>query len=84
MRTSALAAFQRSLLAEGVPLAWIIDVGVAHPAFAAVQTLFMSRRSEIGLRFDPGAPLDEAAWRGWGGAGPPPPTRAAGAEQLLR
>jgi hypothetical protein len=39
-----LHAFQASLLAEGVPLAWAIDVPVDHPAFAAVQRLFMSGR----------------------------------------
>lgn len=31
------SAFQRSLLAEGVPLAWTINVGVADSRFAAVQ-----------------------------------------------
>jgi hypothetical protein len=29
--------FQRRLVAEGVPLAWFIDVGVDHPPFAALQ-----------------------------------------------
>ena len=29
--------FQRRLVAEGVPLAWFIDVGVDHPRFAALQ-----------------------------------------------
>jgi hypothetical protein len=29
--------FQRRLATDGVPLCWFIDVGVAHPAFAAVQ-----------------------------------------------
>ena len=29
--------FQRRLAADGVPLCWFTDVGVAHPAFAAVQ-----------------------------------------------
>ena len=71
---SALGAFQRSLLADGVPLAWLIDVGVGHPSFAAVQSLFMAGRLDIGLRFEPDAPLSESDWRAWGGSGPPPPT----------
>jgi hypothetical protein len=84
VRESRLAAFQRSLLAEGVPLAWIVDVGVRHPAFAAVQSLFMAGRlDDIGLRFEPAAPLDAATWRRWGGQGAPPPTRAAGAMRLM-
>ena len=29
--------FQRRLVSEGVPLYWFVDVGVDHPAFAAVQ-----------------------------------------------
>jgi hypothetical protein len=29
--------FQRRLVAEGVPLAWFIDVGVDHPRFPALQ-----------------------------------------------
>jgi hypothetical protein len=32
------SAFQNSLLAEGVPLAWLVDVGVDHPDFAAAQS----------------------------------------------
>ena len=84
VHASPLGAFQRSLLTEGVPLAWIVDVGVHHPSFAAVQTLFMSGRLDIGLRFEPDAPLGEADWQRWGGSGPPPSTRAAGAEPLLR
>ena len=84
VHASALGAFQRSLLGEGVPLAWIIDVGVSHPSFAAVQSLFMSGRLDIDLRFEPDAPLSEADWRRWGGTGPAPPTRAGGADRLLR
>jgi hypothetical protein len=29
--------FQARLAAQGVPLCWFIDVGVEHPAFAALQ-----------------------------------------------
>jgi hypothetical protein len=71
--------FQRSLLAEGLPLAWIVDVGVAHPAFSAVQSLFMAKRLDIGLRFEPDAPLTADDWLQWGGRGTPPATRAEGA-----
>ncbi len=79
-----LEAFQRSLLAEGLPLAWIVDVGVAHPAFSAVQSLFMAKRLDIGLRFEPNAPLTADDWLQWGGRGTPPATRAEGALQLMR
>ena len=84
VHASALGAFQRSLLADGMPLAWIIDVGVGHRSFGAVQSLFIGGRLDIGLRFEPDAPLTEADWHRWGGSGPPPATRAAGAEQLMR
>jgi len=43
-----LRAFQDSLLAEGVPLAWAIDVGVGHPDFAAVQRRIMDRPETAG------------------------------------
>jgi hypothetical protein len=82
VHASALGAFQHSLLAEGVPIAWIVDVGVRHPSFAAIQALFMAGPLDIGLRFEPDAPLSEADWRRWGGSGPAPPTRAAGADRL--
>jgi len=78
-----LEPFQRSLLADGVPLAWIVDVGVAHPAFSAVQSLFIAEPLDIGLRFDPDAPLTADDWRAWGGHGTPPATRADGAAQLM-
>jgi hypothetical protein len=34
---AARLAFQRRLVAAGVPLYWFVDVGVEHPAFAALQ-----------------------------------------------
>ncbi len=34
--------FQRRLAGEGVPLYWFTDVGVAHPAFAALQMASVS------------------------------------------
>ncbi len=82
VRAEMLAPFQQSLLAEGVPLAWIVDVAVDHPAFKAVQTLFMTRRLAIGLAFEPDAPLRDDDWRAWGGSEAPPTTRATGALRL--
>ena len=57
----------------------MIDVGVKHPAFAAVQDLFMTGKLAIGLRFEPDAPLAVGDWHAWGGRGAPPATRAEGA-----
>ena len=34
--------FQRRLVTQGVPLYWFIDVGVDHPAFAALQMAAMT------------------------------------------
>ena len=34
---SLLRSFQEGLAGRGVPLAWFIDVGVDHPAFASLQ-----------------------------------------------
>ncbi|NBP82490.1 FAD-dependent oxidoreductase [bacterium] len=79
VRDARLTEFQRSLLADGMPLAWVIDVGVKHPAFAAVQDLFMTGKLAIGLRFEPDAPLAVGDWHAWGGRGAPPATRAEGA-----
>ena len=33
---------QRELVAEGVPLCWLVDVPVTHPAFSAIQRLVMA------------------------------------------
>ncbi len=32
-----LRSFQAAIVAQGVPLAWFVDVGVDHPAFASLQ-----------------------------------------------
>ena len=37
-----LRSLQRNLLADGVPLCWLIDVSVSRPEFAAVQSLVMA------------------------------------------
>lgn len=43
VRASArlLARFQQRLLEQGVPLAWLLDIGVDHPQFVASQLKFM-------------------------------------------
>ncbi len=84
--------FQRTLIDEGVPLAWFVDVGIEHSAFRAVQSLAMSgerggvgvdtggeRPSGADLLFRPEAPIDPAEWLAWGGRGPAPRDRAAAA-----
>ena len=38
--------FQRRLAADGVPLCWFTDVGVAHAAFAALQMAALSGEIE--------------------------------------
>lgn len=80
-----LRSFQASLVAEGVPLAWAIDVPVDHPGFAAVQQLFVSGRldGEASLAFRPAEPISPEDWRRWGGTGEPPASRAAAAEWLF-
>jgi len=49
------SAFQRSLLREGVPLAWTIDVGVDEERFAELQWSAMTRTSasSTNLTFGP-------------------------------
>jgi hypothetical protein len=76
---------QRSLLDDGVPLAWVVDVPVGHPSFAAVQVLAVDGRpiAPDGLELAPDAPLSPAEWHAWGGTGEPPQTRAAGTQRLL-
>ena len=82
--TRLLKRFQRSLLQEGVPLAWVPDVGVDHSAFVAVQSLFMARvLHSDDLEFSPTQPLTSKDWQAWGGETEPPPTRADGAHLLL-
>ena len=43
-----LARFQRRLLGKGVPLAWLVDIGVGDANFAASQFEFMMRNSRKG------------------------------------
>jgi hypothetical protein len=78
------SAFQASLLSEGIPLAWTLDVGPHDPAFVAVQQLHMSNASARGndLSFKLDAPIVADQWRDWGGEGEMPPTRGAAALRL--
>ena len=80
-----LQAFQASLLADGVPLAWAIDVAVDDPDFGAVQRLFMSGglEGETGLAFRSSEPISPEKWRRWGGEGAPPTSRGAAAKRLF-
>jgi hypothetical protein len=76
---------QQRLLAEGVPLAWLIDVGVdAREDFVAVQRLFMSGRAcaDADLLFRPNQPIAPADWAAWGGKGAPPDSRLAAARLI--
>lgn len=78
-------AFQTSLLAEGVPLVWLIDVGVDHPGFAAVQSLAVKGHGlrPDDLNFHPEKSLSAEEWKTWGGTGDAPADRLTAALQLL-
>jgi FAD dependent oxidoreductase len=81
-----LNAFQRSLLADGIPLAWLIDVPLDAPAFPAVQQLFMQGRINTGteLEFRPDDRITAQEWLAWGGQpGEAPKSRAAAAQRLV-
>ena len=60
-RGELLTRFQRHLLDDGVPLAWLVDVGVDDPQFASSQLSFM--RGEL-------APRDDLLFHGSVGARP--------------
>ena len=81
---ASLRAFQDRLLAAGVPLAWLIDVGTGDPAFAVTQTLFrdgkLTAPDSLAVGLD--QPLTSAEWRAWGGQGPLPATRGEGLRRL--
>jgi hypothetical protein len=83
-RPTLLERFQRGLLREGVPLAWLVDVGVDHPAFAGSQRLYMRGGLPPGddLLFRPDAPVPAAEWRAFGGTGDAPATRGLAAQRL--
>ena len=83
---SSLRAFQKFLLSDGIPLAWLVDVPVDAPAFSFVQQLFMQGRVDTGpeLNFRPDDPITAEEWVAWGGpAGRVPKSRAAAAQCLV-
>jgi hypothetical protein len=83
-RAELRGAFQRTLADEGVPLVWLVDVGVEHPAFAAVQRLAIGGRLPLpdDLMFRPQDPISDADWKTWGGRGTPPRDRASAATAI--
>ena len=83
-RAELLERFQRRLLGAGVPLAWLIDIGIDHPEFAASQMLYMRGALDSGtdLLFGPEAPITEAEWRRAGGTGAAPRTRREAATRF--
>jgi FAD-dependent oxidoreductase family protein len=82
---SSLRSFQTSLLAEGIPLAWVIDVPVDDPAFLFVQKLFMDGHVETGaeLKFRPEDRITADEWLAWGGQGGELPISRAAAARCL-
>jgi hypothetical protein len=84
--TALLRSFQVELLRDGIPVAWIVDVPQSHPAFVAVQSLYMRKGFEMGadLRFEPDMPPKDEEWQAWGGKpGAVPISRAVAAQLLL-
>jgi hypothetical protein len=80
-----LRAFQASLVAEGIPLAWLVDVPVDDPSFQSVQRLFMNGPVQTGaeLNFRPQDRITADEWLSWGGRGALPGSRAAAAHRLV-
>ena len=78
------ALFQRTLADDGVPLVWLIDVGVDDPAFAAVQRLAIGGVLPPGedLLFGPQRAVSADEWIAWGGDGVAPRDRASAAVAL--
>lgn len=78
-------AFQETLLADGVPLAWATDVPVDNPLFVAVQKLLMANLlpADSPLEFRPEAPISIEDWQAWGGTGPVPRSRGAACMALF-
>jgi hypothetical protein len=79
-----LAPFQRSLLGKGIPLAWVVDVGVIIPR-SAPSIVVHGGRLDIGLGFEPEAPVDgDRLAKPGADTVRPPETRAQGAARLMR
>ncbi|MBL8344883.1 MAG: FAD-dependent oxidoreductase [Rubrivivax sp.] len=82
-RADLRARLQRRLLEQGVPLAWLTDVGGDAPLFVGSQSLFMQGALDArdDLLFDPAAPLLPHEWQRAGGAGDMPATRGDAARR---
>ena len=82
---SLLQSFQATLLTDGIPLAWLVDVPIGHAAFAAAQKLLMSGRlrDKADLNFRPDEPITAAEWHAWGGNDDRIPASRAAAAILI-
>jgi hypothetical protein len=63
-----IRAFQRELVAQGIPLHWYVDVPVSHAAFTAVQHiagLGLTLGSDADLLFRPDELIAESEWEDW-------------------
>ena len=60
-------AFQKTLLANGIPLFWLLDVPMESPGFIAVQRLAMAGalRGAPGLLFHPERRITTGEWNFW-------------------
>ena len=91
-----LGAFQATLIDDGVPVCWLVDVPVDHPDFSAIQQLVIERGfggGDDSLLFHPDELLSESARTAWFRHSDPedpvvpaatPLTRAAFARQTLK
>jgi hypothetical protein len=82
-----LRSFQRLLLRQGIPIAWIVDVPQSDPAFAATQELHMDKlfATSTDLGFEPDTLLTVEEWVSWGGSPTDiPASRADGALQIYQ
>jgi FAD dependent oxidoreductase len=84
-RADLLGRLQRRLLDEGVPLAWLIDVGIEDALFVGSQWLFMRGALDASgdLNFHARAPISAEQWRRAGGDGTMPGTRGEAAASLV-
>jgi hypothetical protein len=82
-RAELRARLQRRLLGQGVPIAWLTDVGGDAPLFVGSQLLHMQGALDArdDLRFDPAAPLRPHEWQRAGGVGDMPATRGDAARR---
>jgi hypothetical protein len=83
-RADLLRHFQRRLLRDGVPIAWLVDVPVDDPAFVGSQLLFMRQglSPSTGLCFEPAAPMSAQEWQRVGGTGAVPSNRGQAAARV--